>query len=448
MTPNTARNNQPLPRKPASSGLSSNTPLPPAMSSGRRLPPHGVSIGRNLVPRGSAAAGIRQDQQRTAKVLAATAEENEMNVRDNKLRVAIVHDWLLGGGAELVVEQLHKLFPDAPIYTSCCTREWRARLDGKVRTGWLQWWPFFKLRKYLAVLRIWWFTHLDFSNYDLVVSSSGAEAKGIRVPHSVVHINYCHAPTHYYWSRYNEYMEHPGFGMFDWLARFGLKTLVGPLRKWDYRAAQRPDFIIANSSHTKAQIQRYYDRTATVVHPPVYTERFKQRPGNEKRRGFVISGRQTPYKRFDLAVAACTKLGLPLTVIGNGPDHRRLKKLAGKSVTFLGKVSDKVLEEEFASAKALLFPGTDDFGITPVEAMAAGTPVIAYENGGALDYIVPHKTGLFFDEPTAKSLAGTLKQFSKEQFQSTDVARFAERFTRQQFRRKMRLLVKKVMLEA
>ena len=373
----------------------------------------------------------------TAKSRAAPA--------DKPLKVAIVHDWLIGGGAELVVEQLHKLYPDAPIFTSCCTKQWRKRLGGKVHTGFLQWWPLRTLRKFLPVLRIWWFTHLDLHEFDLVISSSGAEAKGVHVPPSAVHINYCHAPTHYYWSRYNEYLEHPGFGMFDPLARTGLRLLVGPLRKWDYKAAQRPDYMIANSTHIKNEIQKYYDRSATVVFPPVAIGRFKRRAGNLKRRGFVVSGRQTPYKRFDLAVVACTKLELPLTVIGDGPDHRRLRKLAGKSVTFLGKVSDDVLEEEFANARALIFPGVDDFGITPVEAMAAGTPVIAYKAGGALDYVIPGKTGVFFEEHTARSLAQALRRFSPRQFNSGDITQSAERFSSQQFQKKMRAIIRNVM---
>ena len=211
-------------------------------------------------------------------------------------RVAIVHDWLIGGGAERVVYELHKLYPDAPIYTSYCTDKWRKEMGGKVVTGFLQHWPFSKLRKFIPVLRIWWFTHLDLSGYDLVVSSSGAEAKGIKVPKGTVHINYCHAPTHYYWSRYDEYLKHPGFGIFDPLARLGLKLLVGPLRRWDYKAAQRPDFMVANSSHIKNEIKKYYGRDSEVINPPVLIERFeKSKPG--KRQGFLAGGRLTPYKR-------------------------------------------------------------------------------------------------------------------------------------------------------
>lgn len=366
--------------------------------------------------------------------------------KQQKLRVAIVHDWLYGGGAELVVEQLHRMFPDAPIYTSYCSREWRQRLDNKVVTGILQYWPFSILRKYIPFLRIWWFGRLKFDAFDLVISSSGAEAKGIKVPQGIPHVNYCHAPTHYYWSRYDEYMRHPGFGTFDWLARIGLKMLAGPLRHWDFAAAQRPDYIIANSSHIQAEIKKYYGRDSTVIFPPVYMERFQKSENLKlKRRGFIISGRQTPYKRFDLAVSVCSQLDLPLTVIGNGPDHARLRRLAGSSVTFLGKVSDEVLEQEFASAQALIFPGLDDFGITPVEAMASGTPVIAYKAGGALDYVIPGRTGEFFDQPTVQSLAAALKGFRFDSYSPSFIATHAQKFSAEAFQQKMRAFITEIL---
>jgi glycosyltransferase involved in cell wall biosynthesis len=378
---------------------------------------------------------VKLGQAPTTKLQATTAP----------IKVAIVHDWLVGGGAELVVEQLHKLYPEAPIYTSYCSRDWRKRLDGKVKTGILQLWPLSRLRKYLPPLRIWWFTHLRLRGYDLVISSSGAEAKGVKVPALTVHINYCHAPTHYYWSRYNEYMAHPGFGIFNWPARLGLKILVRPLRRWDYKAAQRPDYMIANSNHIKEEIQKYYDRSSAVVYPPVHTERLKRWATNTQRHGLLIAGRQTPYKRFDLAVAACTRLELPLTVIGDGPEHRHLRKMAGPTIIFLGKVSDQVLAEEYGKAQALIFPGLDDFGITPVEAMAAGAPVIAYKGGGALDYVLPGKTGLFFEEPTVESLVSALQQFPKQQFNSLAISHTADNFSVARFNQKMRLLVKKAL---
>lgn len=351
-------------------------------------------------------------------------------------RVAIVHDWLVGGGAELVVEQLHQLYPEAPIYTSYATTEWRKRLDNKVVTGWLQ--PFGFLRKLIPPLRILWFASLKFNDYDIVISSSGAEAKGVNVPTGTLHINYCHAPTHYYWSRYNQYMKNPGLGWLNPVVRVGLWLLVRPLRSWDFKAAQRPDVMVANSTHTQREIQKYYKRDSTVIFPPVYMERF-DKPENRRhpRRGYVISGRQTPYKRFDLAVRACTKLGLPLTVIGAGPDHKHLREIAGKTVTFLGKVPDHVIEEEFASAGALIFPGLDDFGITAVEAMAAGTPVIALKAGGALDYVRPGVTGEFFDHPTAASLAKLLRTFDGNAYSSSAIRAYAKRFGKQTFQTHM-----------
>lgn len=352
-------------------------------------------------------------------------------------KVAIVHDWLVGGGAELVVEQLHKLYPEAPIYTSYCTDEWRQRLDGKVVTGWLQ--HLGKLRKYIPFLRIWWFSQLKLKDYDLVISSSGAEAKGIRTPKTTLHINYCHAPTHYYWSRYDEYMHHPGFGAFDWLARLGLRLLVGPLRHWDYRAAQRPDKIIANSIYIQQEVKKYYDRDSVVIHPPVYFERF-QKPENRdlERQGFIISGRQTPYKRFDLAIQACNQLKLPLKVIGDGPDNGRLRGLAGPTITFLGRTPDETVEKEFACAEALIFPGIDDFGITPVEAMATGTPVIAYRAGGALDYVKSGVTGEFFTQQTAESLISVIQSFNSKRYNHAIIRQEACIFSKEKFRSKLK----------
>jgi glycosyltransferase involved in cell wall biosynthesis len=300
------------------------------------------------------------------------------------------------------------MYPHAPIYTSYCTSQWRKRLNNKVITGPLQYWPFSKLRKFIPFLRIWWFQSLNFEGYDLVISTSGAEAKGIKVPADVKHISYIHAPTHYYWSRYNQYIKEPGFGVFDPLARIGLKLCIAPLRRWDYKAAQRPDVLIANSTYTKNQIKKYYKRESTVVFPPVDVEKFTSKKPT-KRQGFVIAGRQTPYKRFDLAVKACTKLNLPLLVIGKGPEHAKLQKMAGPTITFMSNATDADIVKAFQSAKAFIFPGVDDFGIVAVEAMAAGCPVVAYKDGGALDYVIPGKTGIFFDKQSGSSLGKSLK---------------------------------------
>lgn len=350
------------------------------------------------------------------------------------MKVAIVCDWLVGiGGAERVVLELHKIYPDAPIYTSQydpAKIDWFK--DADVRTTWLQHLPK-ALRKFLPVLRAWTFSRLDLDDYDVVISATGAEAKFIKTKGDTTHICYCNAPTHYYWSRYEEYMECPGFGHFDWLARLGLRLLVGPMRRWDYRAAQRPDYIIGISSHIQKEIKKYYGRDAVVIHPPVNTGYFRM-DKQARRSGFVVAGRQTPYKRIDLAVAACTKLGLTLTVIGNGPDHAKLLKMAGPPVTFLTNAPDDEMRRRFQSAEAFIFPGKDDFGIVPVEAMATGTPVIAYKAGGALDYVIQGKTGLFFDNQTVESLTEALNKFRPDDFNRLQIRNNAERFSTTNFR--------------
>jgi glycosyltransferase involved in cell wall biosynthesis len=355
-----------------------------------------------------------------------------MAVAQNKLdnlKVAIVHDWLVGGGAEKVVQALHELFPNAPIYTSYSTDEWRKKLGDKVVTGYLQNWPFSKLRKYLPVFRIWWFEHLDLRDYDLIISSSGnGEAKGVKkLKPGAIHVCYCHSPTHFYWDKYDEYLKKPGFGFFNPLARFGLKVLVGPLLKWDLKASKRPDDFIANSSHIRAMIKKYYGRDSVVIHPPVDISRFKPTPSNH-RTGFVTIGRQTPYKRTDIIIKACTNLNLPLTVLGSGPEHKNLQKIAGNSVSFLdGYASDHDIEQALIKSNAFIFASNEDFGILPVEAMAAGTPVIAYKAGGALDYVTP-KTGLFFEDQTAGSLANALKKFDPSKYSQQDLVAQADQF--------------------
>lgn len=354
------------------------------------------------------------------------------------LKVAIVCDWLTGiGGAEKVVLELHKLFPDAPIYTSQYdpkSLDWFKTAD--VRTLWLQYLPK-SLKKFLPPLRALAFRRLNLSSYDLVISSSGAEAKAVKTGKDTMHISYIHAPTHYYWMRYDDYLKNPGFGSFDWLARIGLKALVGPLRRLDYKAAQKPNYLIANSNFTKDQIKKYYDRESEVIFPPIDIEKFKNSNEQSDRKGLLTIGRQTPYKRIDLAVSAATKLNLPMAVVGNGPDHQKLMKIAGNNVTFISDASDLEITKFMASAKAFIFPGVDDFGIAAVEALAAGTPVIAYKDGGALDYMIDGMNGLFFDEPTSQSLIDALNIFKNHHFSSLAIEKTATKFSTKEFATRM-----------
>lgn len=359
-------------------------------------------------------------------------------------RVAIVHDWLVGGGAERVVEQLHTLYPNAPIYTSYCSPEWRKKLDGKVITGYLQRWPFSAIRRWAVIasfFRIRWFRSLDLSGFDVVISSKGnGEANHLRLPAGVTHICYCHAPTHYYWRSYQKYLRDPGFGVLNFAAKIGLRFFVGPFRRRDYQAAQRVDHFIANSSFIAEEIKQYYDREATIINPPLDTKRFAH-DFSSKRSGFITVGRQVLYKHFDIVIQACNELTLPLTVIGRGPEHDRLVAIAGPTITFLADVNDQQILQHLASAKAFLSASFEDFGIAPLEAIAAGTPVIAFGRGGALDYVIPGKTGLLFPEQTVDSLVEALRSFRTSDFKPRDLTKFAEQFSEENFRQKIAAFV-------
>ncbi len=352
-------------------------------------------------------------------------------------KVAIVHDWLYGGGAEKVVLELHRMFSDAPIYTSYCSDEWRKRLDNKVVTGYLQWWPFAKARKFLPLLRQWWFARLDLDEYDLIISTTGnGEAKFAHGRKDAKHLCYCFTPNHFYWEKYDEYIRHPGMGQLNGLARLGLRLLVRPLRRRDYNAAQRIDQFVAISSHIQANIKQFYHRDSILVSPPADTKQFSSavlKPDAPS--SFITWGRHVPYKRFDLAIAACNELQLPLTVVGTGSETRRLQAIAGSTVTFTGYLDDAALIEQASSASAFLFPSEEDFGIAPVEAMAIGLPVLAYRAGGALDYVIPGKTGEFFDAQSVSAIVKTLSAFKPTRYSAKALRQHSELFSQAAFQK-------------
>lgn len=356
------------------------------------------------------------------------------------MKVALVCDWLTTpGGAEKVLLELHHMYPDAPIYTS----QYRPKgidwfRDADVRTGWLNFFPAV-LRKYIGLFRQIYFSHLDLSSYDLVISVTGAEAKSVRTCNAVTsskafHLCYCHVPTQYYWQFYDQYIANPGFGILNPIARLGLKLLVKPLRKADYRAAQRPDQFVTISRYAAEQIQKYYHRDAKVVFPPVDLSKFALKRSS-KRSGFVISCRQVTWKRVDLAIQACLAAQLPLTVIGDGPEHANLVRLAGGSplIKFIPWVESAALAGHLQKSAAYIFPSIEPFGIAPVEALAAGCPVIAYADGGSRDIVVPGKNGLLFSEQSVDSLVKALKRFDASKFDSFIVSQSAEKFATSHF---------------
>ena len=363
-------------------------------------------------------------------------------------RVVIVHDWLTNmGGAEKVVLALHEAFPDAPMYTSTYSPETMPMFKGlDVRTTYLQNLPGLlrKLHKFLPMLRVKAFQKLDLSDYDIIISSSSAEAKQVQKTRpDQIHICYCHTPIRYYWSHYDEYRKDPGFGKLNWLVRLAMPVMVPPLKKADYKAAQNVDVFIGNSSEVQNRIKKYYGKTATVIHPPVDVDRFKP----EKTRGdyYVALGRQVPYKRVDLPIAAATKIGFKLKVFGDGSEHRRLVEMAGPTVEFytdmFGDASDKNVEKALNSAKGYIFPAEEDFGIVQVEALAAGAPVIAYGVGGALDIVQDGETGVLFDKQTVDSVIDAIKRAEQIKFLPSNLARKAKRFDKSLFISKMRHVV-------
>ncbi len=362
-------------------------------------------------------------------------------------RVAIIADWIYGGGAEKVVLELHYMYPDAPIYTSYCSPEWRQKLNNTVVTGYLQWWPFAKARKFLPLLRQHWFKHLRLKEYDVVISCTGnGEAKFVRTRKDAKHISYCFTPPHFYWQKYEQYIANPGMGALNGLARLGLKLLVKPLRGRDYRAAQLVDEFISISHHIKADIKTCYGRDSIVIFPPVDAQKFDGTHHKQpKQTQFITWGRHVPYKRFDLVIAACNELQLPLTVVGTGPETAALKAMAGPTVTFTGFASDQTLAKLAAQSSAFVFAGQEDFGIAPVEAMALGLPVVAYSSGGALDYVTPGKTGEFFETQTVAAIRDALKSFKPKSYQTKNLRAEVEKFSVGNFHKNLRTQIDRIM---
>ena len=355
-------------------------------------------------------------------------------------KVAIVCDWLTNvGGAEQVLRRVHKMFPDAPIYTSKYDKKhihWFD--DADVRTGWLQIFPT-KMRRFLGIFRQRYFSHLDLSDYDIIISVTGAEAKSVKKGNAV-HFCYCHVPTQYYWQMYDEYVKNPGFGILNPLVRFFFKLFVKPLRKADFKAAKRPDYFITISEHAKKQIKKYYQRDAVVIHPSAEVEEFRKvLSWGEKQKSeeapYIIVARQVNWKRLDLCVKACLELKRPLVIIGDGPEHKRLVKMAAGApfIEFLPVMDREQLKKRFSTAKGFLFPSLEPFGIAPVEALATGCPVIAFKEGGSLDYIKDGKNGVFFEKQTKSSLVDAILRFEKIKFNKKDVSASAESFSPERF---------------
>lgn len=360
------------------------------------------------------------------------------------MHIALVHDWLTNmGGAERVVLALSEAYPNAPVYTSVYKEDALPEFKGKdIRPSFLQKVPFAKkYHQLFPSLRPIAFESLDLSAYDVVISSASAEAKGIITKPETLHICYCHTPTRYYWSDYHAYQNRLQFGLLNPLIRMHMPGLTKRMREWDYVAAQRVDAFIANSNTTKARIKKYYGRDAIVIPPPVDTEKFKPTTFSSGDFDLVVS-RLVPYKRIDLVVEAYNALKLPLVIIGTGPELNRLRALNQNPHTkFLGLVTEAEKIRYYQTCRAFIFPTEEDAGITPVEAMAAGKPVIAYGKGGALDTVIPGKTGLFFDTQTIEALTATVRSFDPTKYNAHTCIDHAAQYDTKRFQEKIAAFV-------
>jgi glycosyltransferase involved in cell wall biosynthesis len=367
----------------------------------------------------------------------ATAGESLLEeLRARLPRVAIVHEWLtVPGGSEQVVEELLEMFPSAELFTSIYDpAPWPSVItQRRVHASALNRIPGAK-RHYPKLLPLMdrAFRSFDLSGFDLVISSNHACAKNVRAPARALHVCYCHTPMRYAWDE--EFMAGEELGR---LARLALPRVLRHLRKRDLAGAASPDVFVANSGHVADRIARFYGRSARVVHPPVDVDQFL---GLEHAAGedYLVFGRVVPYKRVDLAVAACRSLGRRLNVAGDGRALPSLRaEAAGADVELLGRVDDAQRNRLLTRARALLFPGEEDFGIVPVEAQAAGVPVIAYGVGGARESVIDGQTGVLFEEQSAGALASAIERFESLHLDETRIRENAKRFGRERFRREM-----------
>lgn len=363
----------------------------------------------------------------------------------SNFKVAIVHYWLVGmRGGEKVVESLCKIFPQADIFTHVYDRDSISDQINShtIKTTYIQNLPNSKklYRQYLPLMPSA-LERLDLTDYDLVISSEAGPAKGVIVRPDATHICYCHSPMRYLWDQFHQY-----YGKAGLASRVGMSLLGGRLRRWDVTSAARVDHFVANSRAVAARIKKYWRREARVIAPPVNTPMFL---ANSDREDYYLHvGEFVPYKRVDLAIEACNQIGRRLVIIGDGPEQKNLKAIAGPTIEFRGRVSDKELAESYAKCKALLFPAEEDFGIVPVEAMSTGAPVIAFNRGGARDYVIPNVTGTFVDKQSPRSFAESMIRFERqsELFNSQKISQFARRFDERQFRAQLKTFIDEVLL--
>ncbi len=360
------------------------------------------------------------------------------------MKVAIVHYWLVGmRGGEKVVEALCEMFPQADVFTHVFDPSAISETIKKhhIRTTFIQRMPWAKrmYHRYLPLMPLA-LEQLDLSGYDLVISSESGPAKGVVVPPGAVHVCYCHTPMRYIWDMYGEYLRGAGR-----LTRLLMRPLIHYLRMWDVSTAARVDHFITNSRYVGQRVMKYYRRESEVIPPPVDTDAFA--PSGKAGEFYLFVGQLVRYKRPDLAVEAFNRLGKKLVIIGDGEQYSAIKRAAKSNISLIGWQPQPALRDHYARCRALVFPGLEDFGIVPVEAMASGRPVIAYGKGGALETIVEGKTGILFDEQSPEAIIDAVERFEKveKQFSADGIADHARKFDVALFKDMMRSSIERAM---
>lgn len=347
------------------------------------------------------------------------------------MKVALVYDrvnkW---GGAERLVLALKKIFPDSDLFTSVYNKDkasWASSF--KIKTSFLQKFPFaLSSHEIYAILMPIAFENFSFDNYDLVISITSEAAKGIITKPSTLHICICLTPTRYLWSGYKIYFE-------NFIFRFLAKPVTFYLKFWDKIASERPDYYIAISEEVQSRIKKYYGRDSKVIYPPltIATDNFQIKDDGY----FLVVSRLVPYKQIDLAIKACKDLMLPLKIVGTGSEEIFLKNISSENIEFLGDLSDKELISYYKNCKALIFPGSEDFGLVMLEAQSFGKPVIAFKGGGALEIINEGVTGEFFENPTPESLKEVLINFTQSRYNSKNCKEQVRKFSFKEFEQKL-----------
>lgn len=358
-------------------------------------------------------------------------------------KVAIIHYWLVAiAGGEQVVRSLLNIYPEADVFTLVADEDVARKVAGdrKVVTSYLQKIPgATKMHRKLILLMPSALENFDLSGYDLIISSESGPAKGVLVPLGAKHVCYCHTPMRYIWDQFPDYRRESGR-----IVRWVMSAAIARLRMWDFLSAARVDAFVANSHHVARRIAQYYRRESTVIAPPVDVDEFYIADAVEDY--YLITGRHVGYKRIDLAIDACERLGRRLVITGTGPETESLKRRAGKNTTFVGQCSFPALKAYYAKARAFLMPGEEDFGIAPVEAMASGRPVLAFARGGALDTVVDGSSGILFDEQHVDSLCDAMLRFEncEQRFVPAAIRAHAAGFSRARFEADFRDLVERI----